>query len=38
MSDVARLHLMAPMDFWQNFASFFGVAVFCTTEIDDFRG
>ena len=35
--DVARLHLIVPMEPWQNFTPFFGAAAFCTTKIDDFR-
>ena len=35
--DVARLHLVTPMDFWQNSTPCFGVAAFCMTKINDFR-
>ena len=35
--DLARLHLVVPMDFWRNSTPFFGVAAFCTTKNGDFR-
>ena len=35
--DVAILHLIVPMEPWQNFTPFFGAAAFCATKIDDFR-
>ena len=35
--DLARLHLVAPMDFWRNSTPFFGAAAFCTTKNGDFR-
>ena len=35
--DVARLHLTAPIDFWQNSITFFGAVALCTIKIDDFR-
>ena len=31
--NVAVLHLMAPMDFWQNSTPFLGAVAFCTTKI-----
>ena len=34
--DVARLHMTAPMDFWQNSIPFFGAAAFCVTKIGNF--
>ena len=36
-NDGARLHLMAPMDFWQNSIPFFCVTAFCMTKIGEFR-
>ena len=35
--DVARLHLIAPIDFWRNSIPFFGAVALCTMKIDDFR-
>ena len=35
--DVAWLQQIAPIDFWQNSTSFFGVALFCIYKIDNFR-
>ena len=34
---LARLHLMAPMDLWQNSIPFFGAAALCATKIDNFN-
>ena len=34
---VARLHLRAPMDLWQNSTPFHGAAAFAMTKIDEFR-
>ena len=34
--DVAILHLITPLDFWQNSTPFFGAAAFCKTKIGDF--
>ena len=33
LCDTTRVHLMAPMNFWQNSTLSFGVAAFCLTKI-----
>ena len=35
--DLVRLHLITPMDFWQNPTQFFDTTAFCLTKIGDFR-